>query len=103
MKWATPSKSIDEIHWLLPVNLTWYSCNNLLDIEDDLEDFYICLPVTSQLTSCECNLSKGTNSTFEVISNSFFPCSIPLYVVSANTAIWRQKGIVHLETSRYAR
>jgi hypothetical protein len=54
MKWATLSKSVNEIHWLLPVNLTWYSRNNLLDIEDDLEDLDICLPVTSQLINTKC-------------------------------------------------
>jgi hypothetical protein len=54
MKWATLSKSVNEIYWLLPLNLTWYSRNNLLDFEDNLEDLDIYLPVTGQFMNTEC-------------------------------------------------
>src|SRR5579859_5931355 len=79
MERTTLPKSVNKINWLLPVYLTWYSLNNLLDVQDGLEHLDICLPVTSQLMAMGSANSEGTDITLVVISNSFFPCSIPLF------------------------
>jgi hypothetical protein len=49
MERTTLPKSVYKINWLLSIYLTWYSLDNTLDVQDDLEHLDICLPVTSQL------------------------------------------------------
>jgi hypothetical protein len=74
MKWATLSKSVNEIYRLLPVNLTWYSRNNLLDVEDNLEDLDIYLPVTDQFMGAECS---RTLRELTALWSSFLTTSFP--------------------------
>jgi hypothetical protein len=49
MEGTASPKSVNEVNWLLPVYLAWYSADKLLDVQDDLEHFDIRLPVTGQL------------------------------------------------------
>jgi len=77
VKWATFPQSVNEVHRLLSINLAWYLCNELLDIEDHLKDLNICLPVTKVNQRIQENIEE-TDSTLVVISNNLFPCSIPL-------------------------
>ena len=49
MERTTLPKSVYKINWLLSIYLTWYSLDNILDVQDDLEHLDIFLPVTSQL------------------------------------------------------
>jgi hypothetical protein len=77
MKWATLSKSVNEIYWLLPVNLTWYSRNNLLDVEDNLEDLDICLPVTDQFMGAECSRTLREPT---ALWSSFLTASFPAQI-----------------------
>jgi hypothetical protein len=49
MERTTFPKSVYKINWLLSIYLTWYSLDNILDVQDDLEHLDICLSVTSQL------------------------------------------------------
>jgi len=48
MERTTLPKSVNEKNRLLPVYLTWYSLDNLMDVQHDLEHLDICLPVISQ-------------------------------------------------------
>jgi hypothetical protein len=46
MEGTASPKSVNEVNWLLPVYLAWYSADKLLDIQDDLKHLDIRLPVT---------------------------------------------------------
>jgi hypothetical protein len=48
MERTTLPKSVNEKNRLLLVYLTWYSLDNPMDVQHDLEHLDICLPVTSQ-------------------------------------------------------
>ena len=46
MKRATLPQSVDEINWLLSIDLTRYLLDDILDVQNDLEHLNVCLLVT---------------------------------------------------------
>ena len=78
MKRTTLPQRVDEINWLLSIDLTRYLLDNILDVQNDLEHLNVCLPVTGQLATMGLIKSEETDMTFVVISNNLFPRSTPL-------------------------